>query len=75
MSMSRLMSNVYLHCVLLVDMPDVHFKVIGLVDFVVARPNQNSIIIIRRRIKEKNKDKILRVITIRLTMEWLILNI
>ena len=70
MSMSILMSKFYLHCVLLGDMLDVQFKVIGLVDFVVARPNQNSIIII---IKEKNKDKILRVITIRLTMEWLIL--
>ena len=55
MSMSILMSKFYLHCVLLGDMPDVQFMVIGLVDFVVARPKQNSIIIIiRRRIKEKN---------------------
>ena len=46
MSMSISMSKFYLHCVLLLDIPDVKFKVIGLVDFVVARPNQNSIIII-----------------------------
>ena len=49
MSMSISMSKFYLHCVLLLDIPYVKFKVIGLVNFVVARPNQNSILIIITR--------------------------
>ena len=67
MLMSMLTSEFYQTWIRLLDITYIEFKVIGLVDFAVARNTQNSTIIII--IKEKNKVKILRVITIRFTLD------
>ena len=65
MLMSMSTSEFYQTWISLLDITYIEFKVIGLKGFAVVRSNQNSIIII----KEKNKDKMLRVITLRFTLD------